>query len=168
MGSRLTGGSGGDAVGGGLQPSGDRQTDLGPLEHQVGVGLVAEADAAMDLDIGRGVVEGRLCAPQPLVPTCLRRASAELCVFRLCGRSHLNRDYAALRRANLVLEQQAAEYRSQLPSATPSSVQQRAASYVPSSNGMLWGTLDPRCVEFESVREQLAGPLGRGLASDSC
>ena len=125
----------------------------------------------------------------------LQRVSAELCVFRLCGRSHLNRDYAALRRANLVLEQQAAEYRSQLPSATPSSVRaptinllssrrllsrngfaqprilgwqvQRAASYVSSSNGMLWGTLDPRCVEFESVREQLAGPLG-AVGESSC
>ena len=114
----------------------------------------------------------------------------------VCGRSHLNRDYAALRRANLVLEQQAAEYRSQLPSATPSSVRaptinllssqhllsrikfaqprilgctamQRAASYVSSSNGMLWGTLDPRCVEFESVREQLAGPLG-AVGESSC
>ena len=44
---------------------------------------------------------------------------------------------------------------------------QRAASYVSSSNGMLWGTLDPRCVEFESVREQLAGPLG-AVGESSC
>ena len=69
-----------------------------------------------------GVVEGRLCAPQPVVPTsysaCLLSCACVACV----GRSHLNRDYAALRRANLVLEQQAAEYRSQLPSTTPSSV----------------------------------------------
>ena len=32
---------------------------------------------------------------------------------------------------------------------------------------MLWGTLDPRCVEFESVREQLAGPLG-AVGESSC
>ena len=77
--------------------------------------------------------------------------------------SHLNRDYAALRRRNVVLEQELAVARP--PSAVLGGVDSKPMlTYVPSTNGMLFGALDPRCAEFEAVREMLAGPQ----SSDSC
>ena len=77
--------------------------------------------------------------------------------------SHLNRDYATMRRKNVVLEQELALARA--PSALPGKADCKPMpSYVPSNNGMLFGSLDPRCAEFEAVREMLAGPQ----SSDSC
>jgi hypothetical protein len=77
--------------------------------------------------------------------------------------SHLNRDYAALRRRNVVLEQELALARAS--TAVPAAADRNLLStYVPSNNGMLFGSLDPRCAEFEAVREMLAGPQ----SSDSC
>ena len=77
--------------------------------------------------------------------------------------SHLNRDYAVLRKRNVVLEQELslAKASTKMPDAAEC---KPLSTYVPSSNGMLFGSLDPRCTEFEAVREMVAGPQ----SSDSC
>ena len=78
--------------------------------------------------------------------------------------SHLNRDYASLRRRNVVLEQELAL--ASAPAASPRG-QNALSTYVSSNNGMLWGALDPRCVEFEAVREMLAGPMSGSTTGES-
>lgn len=77
--------------------------------------------------------------------------------------SHLNRDYAAMRRRNVVLEQELALIKA--PTNVPGGTERKPLStYIPSNNGMVFGSLDPRCAEFEAVREMVAGPQ----SSDSC